>query len=591
MSTDPPDEPVGDRLVSDPAEAPAAPRPAGPPEAKRRPRPWFSWFWLVPAAAVITAAWLGWRSLAAKGPLVAISFVSAEGLDPDKTRVRYKDVEVGRVESVDLTPDLSHVVVKARMKRSVEDRIGATTRFWIVRPRVSAAGVSGLGTLVSGAYIGMDFQKTAEGDDTREFTGLDQPPAVTADAAGRSFVLTADRLGSLSAGSPVYYHGAQVGEVQGAELGADTGRIEMRLFIRAPYDRLVHPQSYFWNATGFQFSASAEGVRLSTESLQSLLAGGVAFDTPPDALAGGPSASGAGFTLYADERAARQPPDGPKLAYMAAFPGSARGLGEGAPVELRGIRVGRVSKVTLQSDAATGQVRIPVLFELDTSLLGLGDALTRAPDEAARRAIVDPWLDRMVARGLRAKIGSGNIITGQHQIDLDFRPDAGPGIVRRDGPVPELPTTDAGDLDSIMAAAQRVMDKLAALPIEDVVAEVRRIVVRADSIIASPEVMRSVRAFDRALAQVEGITRTTNAEIGPLLTRLEGAAGAAEEATRAAKSTFGTANAVLGGDPRGRRNLAELLGELTGAARSLRLLADYVERHPEALIRGKAAGN
>src|SRR3954454_2123748 len=257
------------------APAGAAPPRRGPPEAAvKRGRRRFSVVWLVPLVAAVIAVWLAVTTLREKGPTVSVAFKTAEGLEAGKTKVRYKDIEVGTVEDVRLSGDLKGVVAVAELRKEVEPFVTEGPRWWVVRPRVGASGVSGLGTLISGAYIGLD---PGRGRRTLSFTGLEEPPPIASDVPGRRFALHADSLGSVDQGSPVYYRGLRVGQVLGRTLDENRPSFTFTVFVDAPHDRLVRDTSRFWNASGIDLSVGASGVELATESLQTILAGGLAF--------------------------------------------------------------------------------------------------------------------------------------------------------------------------------------------------------------------------------------------------------------------------------------------------------------------------
>src|SRR3954462_13907346 len=332
--------------------APAAPTPPrrGPPEAavgRRRRR--FSVVWLVPLVAAAIAAWLAVTTLREKGPTVTIAFKTAEGLEAGKTKVRYKDIEVGTVQDLRLSDDLKGVVAVAELRKQVEPFVTEGTRWWVVRPRVGASGVSGLGTLISGAYIGLD---PGQGKPALSFTGLEEPPPMTSDVPGRRFALHADGLGSVDQGSPVYYRGLRVGQVLSRTLDDARRSFTCEVFVDAPHDRLVRDASRFWNASGIDVSVSSGGVEVATESLQSILAGGVAFDTPGIEAPGEEATAGHAFRLYESRRKVDEPVITERVPFLARFSGSVGGLHAGSPVQFNGIPVGVVTDVRLEWDTA-----------------------------------------------------------------------------------------------------------------------------------------------------------------------------------------------------------------------------------------------
>ncbi|MGI9451265.1 MAG: intermembrane transport protein PqiB [Geminicoccaceae bacterium] len=332
------------------------------PTADEKQRRGLSIVWLIPLVAGAIAIWLAYTTLAEKGPTVTLSFKTAEGLEAGKTKVKYKDVEVGQVNEVRLADDLSHIVVTAEMVKGAEPYMNDGTRFWIVRPRIGAGGISGLSTLVSGAYVEVD---PGEGEARKAFVGLEEPPLVSSEVAGREFVLRADTLGSVSRGSPIQYRGLEVGEILGHELDADGQGVTLHAFVEAPYDRLVTEQTRFWNISGIDFDMTADGVSLSTGSLQSLLIGGVAFDTPLTTTASPAADAGREFALYDSLKSITESAFTQTVPYLVHFDGSVRGLHIDAPVEFRGMKVGRVADVRLVYDTTNDSLAIPVVIEIE----------------------------------------------------------------------------------------------------------------------------------------------------------------------------------------------------------------------------------
>jgi paraquat-inducible protein B len=528
------------------------------------------WVWAVPFVTAIIAGWLGYRALIERGPTITISFPTADGIEADRTTIRYKNVELGRVTGIGLTSDGSRVVVTATMRRDAEPRLRADTEFWVVQPRITPSGVTGLTTIVSGAYIGMLPGKNAPA--ARSFTGLETSPPKDGLVGGREFTLIADRLLSISHQSPVYYHGVQVGEVTGHELSDHDGSVLVRIFVYAPHDSLIRTASRFWTSSGVQLEVGAQGVRIGTESLLTLIAGGIVFDTPEPTRSGAPSPPGSTFRLYADRQAAEDAAERVRVSYRLFFPNSVRGIGVGTPVELRGIPVGRVSKVRLEYDPSGDTIRVPVTVEVEPDRIAIpSDPTAQSPIEETNRIF-----ERLVAEGLRARLASGNLLLGQRLIELDFVPNAPPARLVHTKPYPELPTVAGEDFEEIASSAGRFLDKISALPLDRLVGEIRNMVTHADGVIASPDVKHSLHGLDQTLANTERLTRDAQARVGPLFASINSAADQL-------KATI----ALLGSDPRSSNDLLRTLTELKDAARSIRVLADYLERHPESLVRGK----
>jgi paraquat-inducible protein B len=526
------------------------------PEARVQRR-LFAPIWLVPLAAVGIALWLGMRTLTERGPVITITFASAEGLEAGRTRVMLRNVEIGTVESLDLNQDLSKVVVDARVRRNLRTHLNTGTKFWVVRPRLGVGGVSGLGTLFSGVFIEMEPGK---GNETDAFQGLEEPPVLPPAGDGKSYVLRAANLGSLSRGSPVYYHGVPVGETLGATLSKDGNSVAISVFVRAPHDTLVRADTRFWNASGIEVSTGGGGFKARAESLQTVILGGIAFDTRSESASTPPSPKDTEFPLYPDQDAARSTPYGPQVSFVVSFGSSVRGLDIGAPVELLGIRVGRVTDLRLEGE--DGMVRVPVVLTLEPerSLLHEG-ALPSDPAELKAR--VEAEMAVFVAHGLRAELKTASLLTGSRLVALSFHPHAPKAKLRMGGEFPEIPSASGGDFEGLAQSANELM------------ADVRQLVGNANAVIRSPELTETLRNLDV-------LTREASLHLGPTLKSLQGASAQLDRTLAATSSMLGTSATAQGELPRAVHDLRE-------ASRSVKLLTDYLERHPEALLRGKEA--
>ncbi|MGD9189178.1 MAG: MlaD family protein, partial [Desulfobacteraceae bacterium] len=324
-----------------------------------RPRRRVSLIWLVPIVAAMIGIVLAVKVISEKGPTITIDFASAEGLQAGKTKIKYKDVEVGRLASIQLVEDLSRVKITAGMVPEIAPYLTEDTRFWIVRARVTAGEVTGLGTLFSGVYIAMDPGK--KGESQRQFVGLEKPPVVKMDSAGSYFNLRAEKLGSLNPGSPVYYRQIKVGQVVSFQLKEGGAAIDIRVFISAPHDESVNQNTRFWNASGLDFTMGTSGVRIKTESILTLLEGGIAFETPANKVDGGPVDSDRHvFILYDNYDQIDEPVYTRRVYFVAYFDETVRGLNIGAPVEFRGIKIGEVVDVNLEFNMRDVTFRIPV---------------------------------------------------------------------------------------------------------------------------------------------------------------------------------------------------------------------------------------
>jgi len=536
--------------------------PRDVPEVAVKTRSGFSIVWLVPLVAAAIAGWLAYTTLTEKGPEITISFKTAEGLEAGKTKIKYKDVEIGKVDDVVLSDDLSKVIVSASMHKGTGPHLTKATRFWVVRPRLGAGGVSGLGTLVSGAYIEMD---PAEGEEATEFVGLEVPPVVQSGAAGTEYKLRADRLGSISRGSPIAYRGIDVGEVMGYELAADSNEVHFLVFVKAPYDQLIKADTRFWNASGIDVSMGANGVNVEMESLQSLLTGGIAFQTPAYALSKPPAEKGASFDLYRNRAAIGEAELTEKHPFLLHFDGSVRGLEVGSPVEMRGIKIGTVSDIKLVFDPKSETPRIPVTIVIEPE---------RIARTGGKRAFADLYQGAKVAvkHGLRAQLKTGSLLTGSLYVDLDYYPDAPPEELEMGGEYPEIPTVPT-ELAAITKSVNGILEKIASLPLDQLVGDMSNMVQSTQKLINSPDVRQTMDSLR--------VTAVTS----------EAAVKQLEATLKQAESALASADSLIGPKSQVRYDAVEMMKELRSAARSIRVLTDYLERHPEALIQGKGGGS
>ena len=545
--------------------------PAGLSPGRGAPRRWFpssfpSWLrlpslvWLVPAVAALIGVWLAVHAIRQGGPTVTITFATAEGLEAHRTTIKYKSVNIGVIKSVDLLEDRSGVVVTAELSRQMQGLLVDDARFWVVRPRVSMAGVSGIGTLISGAHIG--FDRGSSDQSRRDFVGLEAPPTTIADRRGQRFVLHADDAGSLDVGSPVYLRRLQVGQVTRLALDDRGQGVALEVFVDAPHDQRVTTETRFWNASGVDLSVSTRGIRLDTQSLASVLLGGIAFETPSDATRAATAGAGAEFTLFAARETALRGPGSLANRYTLVFQRPARGLTPGSPVELGGGEVGEVLDVQVELDARTGAPRTVVTIGVrpDRLRVRTGDAVATPSSDREAQAL----LQRMVARGLRAQLRTGNILTGQRYIALEVVP----GARRTRGaaalPAPgRLPTFD-GEPDDVPAAVTRLLAKLDKIPVEDLARE---------GTLAAREMRGTFAEATRMMNRID-------TQLAPQMGALFQHAGQTLDAVEAAAGTLGPEAPLP-------RELRGLVRDLGGAGQAVRTLADYLERHPESLLRGK----
>jgi paraquat-inducible protein B len=527
-------------------QTPVPPVPESRAVAKRHTR--LSPVWIIPIVAALLGIWVGVSRIRSEGPEITIVFPSAEGLEAGKTKIHYKGVDVGTLSTIELSEDHQRVIATAQMAPKTEGFLVRDTRFWVVRPRISGANVTGLGTLISGAYIGMEIG-TAQESKTH-FVALDTPPVVTGEFPGRFFLLKTSDLGSLDTGTPIFFRRLQVGQVASYRLDGDGQFFSVKIFVQSPYDHYVTANTRFWQASGIDVSLSASGLSVQTQSLLSILIGGIAFATPPATLAMPAADANTSFTLYVNRSQAFEPPPRNPQTYQLIFSQSVRGLTPGAPVDFRGIQIGKVTDVRAQIDARTFQFSAPVTIELDPQRLGvkLLDVTAGMDLTPIRRKIIDS----LVAHGVRAQLRTGNLLTGAVFVAFDFFPGAPPVAVDWSQTPVQLPTTP-GQLETLEASVTNIIKKIDKLPLEQIGDDLRK----------------DLANLDLTLDAARGTLTTAN--------------GTLDSAT----TTLGNANNfVEPNSPQGQQ-LDNMLQEISRAARSVRVLADYLERHPEALIRGK----
>ena len=536
--------------VSGAPDAPAAP-PA--PKVVRR-RDWMpSLIWLIPIVAALVGITLVARILMQRGPEIVLTFKTAEGLEAGKTAVKYKDVQIGMVQSLRLARDRSHVRVTVQLTKEADGFTASDTRYWVVRPRLDTSGISGLGTLLSGAYIGADAGVSEEV--SSEFTGLEVPPIVTRDASGQQYLLRAADIGSLDVGSPVYFRRIKVGQVAAYELDGDGRGVTLRVFVNAPYDKFVGVNTRVWHASGLDVSLSASGVKLRTQSLATILLGGIAFQAPESEM--GPVAKeNTEYALAEDEPTAMKPPDGPSQTMLMYFNQSLRGLSPGAAVDFRGVVIGEVKSIGVEFDRAEREFRMPVLVQV------YPDRLRRRAGEmpAESRFTQEQRLQFLIGKGLRAQLRNGNLLTGQMYIALDFFPKEPTLKVDVSKSPIELPTV-SGSLEDLQSQVQEIAAKVNKIPFEELGKDMRV----------------SLATLNRTLSGAEQLAKTLNNDVSPEITA----------ALKDVRKTVDSANKTLSEDSPLQQDVRQTLQELTRAAGSVRVLTDYLERHPESLLRGK----
>ncbi len=522
-----------------------------------------SLIWIIPIVAAVIAAWLAVKAVNDRGPVITIRFDSATGLEAGKTKIRYRDVDIGLVEAVRLDEDLTHVLVSARMDRRAAPFLVDDTQFWVVRARVAAGEVSGLGTLFSGAYIAL---APGRGEPpASHFIGLETPPALTGDQPGRKFILKTKRLGSLDVGSPVYHRQIQVGRVISYHLSDTSEEIELGIFIEAPHHERVRTGTRFWNADGFDFALDANGLRVDSESLLTIVSGGIAFASPDPTKAGEIAGENSQFILHPNRRVSMEPVHHLKQRYLLYFNESVRGLTPGAPVEFRGIRVGQVVSVELEFDREKMEFRIPVVVELEPERIRLTGDGKLYPEDLA---------PKLIEKGLTAQLKQANLLTGQLAIALSLEPKV-PRLARsEDDPYPRIPTIPT-PFEELAGTVTRILKKIDDLPLDRIASGVERDLASLDQTLKTAT--GTLESFDGTLNGLKDLTGDLDRELAP----------AAKTAIEEMQRTLQELRANFGSDSPLSSDARQALEEFSKAARGIRDLTDYLERHPESLLRGK----
>ncbi len=525
--------------------------------AESRSKRRFSIVWLVPLVALVIGGWLAFKAISEKGPTITITFNSADGMEAGKTKIRFKDVEIGQVETIELSPDASKVVITAQMVKEAEPYLTDHTKFWVVRPRVSGGSVSGLSTVLSGAYIGIDGSKG--GEPTHQFTGLEVPPVVTLGQPGRHFILKAATLGSLDIGSPVYFRQIQVGQVVSYNMSPDGSFVEIKIFVEAPHHTRVTTNTRFWNASGVDLSLNAQGLKVETQSMVSILAGGIAFALPKDTPPGDEAQENTQFHLYKDRSAIQEKKYTIRNYYALLFDESVRGLSVGAPVELYGIQLGEVVDLTLQFDVDQKKFFVPVIVAIEPERISAfkkrAEALKMAKKEPG--VLIKALVEK---RGLRAQLQTGNLLTGQLMVNLVFVEDGPKASLGRWHDYTTVPTIP-GSFQRLQDGLTRILTSLEK--------------VRFDEI--GSELQQTLQAVHKAVAEIGGLSKKLNRDTAPKL----------QTTIDELQKTLVVLQKSLGKDSPLNYNATKAMEELSETLQSIRDLAQTLDHQPQSLLFGK----
>jgi paraquat-inducible protein B len=552
---------------------------AAAPTARVKQRAPISLIWLVPLAAAGVAIYVAVHAFLARGPLITITFKTADGLVAHQTEVRHKAVKLGTVDEIALAKDMSHVVARVRMEAQAEPLLTDHARFWVVRPRLSGGGLAGLQTgletLVSGAYLAVDPGPPG-GIPIESWEGLEEPPSVRSDEPGRVFKLKTARLGSLGVGAPVFHRDVRVGEVLSYENDNPQGPVSLRVFVREPFDRLVHDSTRFWNTSGLSLDMGPRGLHLEFKSLQSALSGGIAFESPPGAETKQeqPGADTKVFELY-DNEATAEAEFFERVPCVTYLESSLSGLVVGAAVELRGVQMGVVTGRRLQLNDE-GILVARVTFDMQP---------TRALEDPSRDARA--LTKHILSQGLHVEISSTNFVTGQKVLALEYAGDK--AELRSEDGALLVPGQGGGGLGDMASSVGAIAAKLNQIPFADIGRNVDRTLRSVNEIVSGPKMQTALTELSSTLKEVRQLAHDTNAGMGPVLARLPALAEQMQQATQNLNAALGESG--YGQSSAFQHNMAELVTQARDAARSIRLFVDYLERHPEALLRGRSEGD
>ncbi len=550
--------------------------PEATPTAEVRTKQGLSVVWLIPLIALVIGGWLAYKSFSEKGPLISIRFKTAEGLEAEKTKIKFKDVIIGAVEDIQLSKEKDDVIVLARMVNEAKPYLTENTRFWVVRATVSGGTVSALGTLLSGAYIGIDPVK--EGKSKHEFTGLEKRPLITTDIPGQHYMLTSPTLGSLDIGSPIFYRRIRVGEVVDYNFDKTGEAVDIKVFIHAPHHARISTATKFWNASGIDITLDTSGIRVDTQSLVSIIQGGIVFDTPATLEPKTEVAEDFQFQLFPNQEQAKEKTYTIKSYYMMYFEQSVRGLLPGAPIEFRGIRIGEVIDIRLVVELEKQEARIPVLVMLEPErfeVLNKGKKIDHAQLSDGVSDAKKPQQWSLITHGLRAQLKTGNLLTGQLYIDMDMYPDAEPVQIAFENGYPVFPTVPSG-LGQIVENINTVLKKIERIPIEELGENLNETIITLRSTLKEfKDVAGNIN--QQVLPNMEQTLTNINKQLLPVL----------NQTMEDLQDTMAGLRHTVGTDSALDFKTQQALDELTSAIRSIKSVADQLDRNPRALIFGR----
>lgn len=530
--------------------------------------------WIIPIVAAIIGGWLAVKAIMAQGPTITMVFQSADGLEAGKTQIRFKDIKVGLVQSIALSEDAKTVIVTADIDKTAEPFIVESSRFWVVRPRITGGGISGLNTLLSGAFIGMDPGPSKV--KKLHFVGLASPPQVEEGTPGKEFILHSHRLGSLDVGSPLYYRQLPAGQITAYQLDQDGQGVTFKVFVAQPFDKYVNANTRFWNASGVDVNIDANGIKVNTESLTSLLLGGLAFENPPQSADLAPSPSDTEYTLFSNYDLAMKNPDKEVFKFTIVFDESVRGLAPGAILDFRGISIGEVTAIKVDLQPKTR--KIDMVAEINLYPGRLRNRAVKKQEVLSLRQRQE-FFQALYDKGLRAQLRTGNLLTGQLYIALDFFPNA-PKIhqslfASEPWQMPAMPS----NMSELQSSLYGIVKKIEAIPTQQLGADLHQTLQSANRLLTNmdsdlvPQARETLRNANTLMQNLDGELKEASPEVRAALVE--------------ARKTLSEASRLMSSDSPLQNDARMAMREVGRAAQSLRILADYLEQHPEALLKGK----
>jgi len=520
------------------------------PRVGRRRARNLAWVWLIPLLAVGIGLSILWREWSSKGPEITITFRSAAGLEEGKTQIKFRDVVVGMVNTIHLAPDRRSVRVQAQLNKDAAGLANEGSQFWVVKPTIGLDGVSGLSTLFSGSYIEVDTTDTSE-DEAKKFTfvGLERPPPISSDRPGSVYRLRAPTLGSLQIGSPIYFLRIPVGVVSNYQLDPRGHFVDIEIFVNAPYNEYITGSTRFWNESGIYMNFGINGLTVQTESLVSILAGGLAFASFGDPA---PLEANHVFQIFENRAATDLVPIGIAIPIELKFYQSTRGLDKGAPVTFHGVYLGAVDSVTLSQQTQISEVYSTVKATVYPARLG--EIYDRLPVEQRTVEAIATELVGSIQRGLRGQLKPADILSGGLYVDLIMALDTPINIDVSNNIPLAIPTIPSQTLDALQAQLGRIINDVEQIPFKQIGTDIQS-----------------------ALLEMIALAKTLNAKVAPQLAatleRVQGSLKGVDQIMKSSQPVPGQVD--------------HSLRELDRAVRAARQLIDELREKPNAIIFGE----